>query len=240
MMTVLLTVAALVTATISGMAGLGGGTVLVAIFFAVGLAPGVAVPVHAAVQLVSNGARTVAFLRHVDLRAVGIFVLGGAPAPFLVADLVKGIDPDSARLFMGLFILAITWGADALKRVKLYGAPGLVAAGVLAGGLGMVVGATGTLIAPFFLRPQWSKETVIGTKALCQALAHVFKIVAFSQAGFAFAENIELIAPMAIAVVAGTFIGKRIVGLMSEETFRLLFRVILTALAIKLIVFALL
>ena len=56
MMVAGLTLAAFVTAAISGMTGLGGGTILVVILYAAGLAPTVAVPVHASVQLVSNGA----------------------------------------------------------------------------------------------------------------------------------------------------------------------------------------
>src|SRR5512134_3362905 len=75
------------TAALSGVAGIGGGTILIGVFYALGLAPTAAVPLHAAVQFVSNLSRTVAYLRHVEWRAAGWFLLTAAPTPFLVAPL---------------------------------------------------------------------------------------------------------------------------------------------------------
>ncbi len=53
-------VAGFLTATLSGAAGLGGGTILIGLFYAIGMAPAEAVPLFAAVQLVSNASRTAA------------------------------------------------------------------------------------------------------------------------------------------------------------------------------------
>lgn len=213
---------------------MGGGTTLVLILFLAGVAPAVAVPVHGAVQLVSNASRVTLFWRHVDWRAFGVFFLGALPLPFLLAGAIARADQDLARLILAVFILLLTWWSGALKRLHLDGRAGMVTAGALAGGVGMVVGATGTLIAPFFLRDGWTKEAVIGTKAACQASAHLLKIVAFSTAGFAFAEHLALIVPMGVAVVAGTWTGKRLLALLAEATFRRLFRALVTVLSLHL------
>ena len=77
---------------------------------------------------------------------------------------------------------------------------------------------------------------MIGTKALCQASAHVVKLVAFSTVSFAFGDHLDLIAPMALAVVGGAYTGKRAVGALSEDTFRRVFRALLTVLALWLII----
>ena len=230
-----LTTAAFATATVSGMIGLGGGTMLVAILYAVLGAPAIVVPIHAAVQLLSNGSRVVAYVRHVDFRSLGWFMVGAIPAPFLVVPLITDVDEHWAKLFMGSFIIIITW-TRWLRITRLTGSAGLVFAGVLAGGLGMVVGATGTLIAPFFLRDDWRKETVIGTKALCQACAHIIKLSAFAAHGLWATNQWDLIVPMGIAVVIGTFSGKKLVGYLKETTFRLVFRILLTILALKLMI----
>jgi len=235
----ILTAAALITAVISGMAGLGGGTVLVAVMFGVDLAPRTIVPVHAAVQLVSNGARTAVFARHVRWSALLAFLLAAVPAPFLAAPWIEHLDARWVKLGMGLFILAITWAQGPLSRLRPRSAfVALFIAGLLAGGVGMIVGATGALIAPFYLRDDWTKETIIGTKALCQGSAHVLKLVAFEAHGFALAAHLSLIVPMSVAVVVGTVIGKRIGKRLSDKTFARIFRLILTALAAKLIVTA--
>src|SRR5437899_5468048 len=75
------------TATLSGVAGLGGGTVLIGALYALGLTPAVAVPLHAAIQAASNGSRAVAFAKSVEWRASGWFLLGALPGPFLIAPL---------------------------------------------------------------------------------------------------------------------------------------------------------
>jgi uncharacterized membrane protein YfcA len=220
-------------AVVSTFTGLGGGTFLVAVMFALDLDPMIALPVHAAVQLFSNGARTVAFARHLSLRAMGLFFLGAGTTPFLLAPYIKEMDPQWIRLGMAVFILVLTWLPSIFER-RVSFAWGVIVAGVLAGGPGMVVGATGVIIAPFFLREDWSKETVIATKAGCQALAHVIKTIAFSSIGFSFLTELYLIVPMSAAVIAGTYVGKGLVGRISERTFRVIFRGLLTVLAVEL------
>lgn len=233
MLALILTLAAGLTAALSAMAGLGGGTILIAVLYAVGLTPVAAVPLHAGVQLAANFSRTLAYLKFVNWGAIKTFLLGAASAPFLLAPLVAMTNVDAVRLFMAAFIVLAMWPGW-LKCLRLGGRTGLVTAGVIAGGVGMVTGATGPLIAPFFLRDEWAKETVIATMAVCQSLAYVLKIVAFSAWGFHIQEQWELLLPMVIAAIVGTLIGRQLMSLFTEASFRWVFRAILTVLALKL------
>ena len=233
MLVIALTLAALVAALVSGMTGLGGGTLLIGVLYAAGLAPAVAVPLHAGVQLVSNASRTLAYLPHVDWRALGVFMLGAGPAPFVLAPLVTEANADLLRLVVAGFIMLALFPAS-LARLRLTGRTGLFVAGLIAGGVGMVTGATGLIIAPIFLRSHWSKETVIATMALCMTAGYIVKIAAFTAVGHGLADQLDLLVPMAIAVVAGTLIGRRLVNLFSETTFRWVFRGLLILLAAKL------
>lgn len=233
MLTIILTLAALMAATLSGITGLGGGTILIAVLYAVGLVPAVAVPLHAGVQLVSNASRSVAFLKHVDWWSLRWFLVGALPAPFLVAPLVVEANPDWVRLGMAGFILLALW-PKALSFIHIYGRVGMISAGVLASGVGMVVGATGMLIAPFFLQPGWSKQRVIASLAVCQTCAHLLKITAFASYGFNVIEHWEWLIPMCIAVIVGTWIGRHLHGYIEEHHFEVMFRVILALLAAKL------
>lgn len=233
MSTVILIAASLVGGTLSAMTGLGGGTFLIAVLYAVGLTPTVAVPLHAGVQMVANGTRTLAYLRHVNWRGLGLFLVGAVPSPFLVAPLVVRADPDIVRLLMaGFLLLALVPGW--IRRIRLHGPAGMVAAGVIAGGAGMVVGATGPLIAPFFMRDDWSKETVIASIAVCQTLSHLLKIVAFAGYGFSLLDQWTLLLPMCVAVIVGTLLGRRLVGVFNERGFRIAFNAILLLLALRL------
>lgn len=233
MMALVLAGIALAAATLSGLTGLGGGTLLIAALYALGFTPAVAVPLHAAVQLVSNAARMVAYLSHVRWSGFGLFLVGALPAPFALAPLVVALPADVVRIMMAAFLLlALVPGW--LVQLRLAGAPGLVVAGALSGGLGTVVGATGLIIAPFFLDRGWPKETVIATMAVCQAAGHATKIAAFAVAGFGLGGQLDLLWPMALAVVAGTALGRWLIGLVDESRFRWLVTMILLVLACQL------
>lgn len=228
-----LTLAALGTSTLSSVAGMGGGTVLIALFYAVGLAPAVAVPLHAGVQLVANASRSLAYAPYVVRGGLGLFLIGAVPAPFVVAPLVLNADPDWLRLIMAAFVITAMWPRWA-QDLRLHGPSALVIAGAISGGIGMVVGATGILMAPFFLRDDWSRQQIIATMATAAACAHALKLIAFSVYGFDFLARLGWFVPMALAVVAGSFLGRRLIGLFSERLFRIVLRSILALLAFKL------
>jgi uncharacterized membrane protein YfcA len=221
------------TAALSGLAGLGGGTILIGILYAMGLAPTSAVPLFAAVQFVSNAARTAAYLRDVEWRATGWFLLSCVPATFLFAPLVERVDADVVRLVLaGLILASLIPGKEGepLKPV-----PAFVIAGLVNGSLGMFVGATGLFVGRLFLRPEWKKETVIGTLALTQSLGHLLRVIAYGSVGFTVTEQMGLLIPLAVAVILGTAVGKWLNQRIDERHFRGLFKVILAVLSIKLV-----
>lgn len=233
LMSVALTAAALLTSTLSGVAGMGGGAILIAVMFAFGMPPALALPLHAGVQLASNASRSVAFGRSVHWRGLGLFMLTAAPGSFLVAPLVVDADPDLIRLIMAVFLAVAIWPAWA-QRLKIHGRIGLLVAGAIAGLVGPVVGATGILVAPFFLRDDWGRRQIIATMAVAQAGGHLLKIAAFSVNGFNAFERLELLVPMAIAALVGTLIARRMAGLVSEAGFRTLVRAIMLVVSIRL------
>ncbi len=244
-----LTGAAFVGSTVSGVFGMAGGMLLLAIMMLLGLEPLIAVPVHAAVQLVSNGTRTYAHLQHVRWPAVGVFMLAALPGPLWGMRLAAYLDPALVKAILGVLILITVWlPKGRLERLKEGFA--FSAAGFLAGSLGVVIGAVGPLVAPFFLRPEYTKRNIIATKAVCQAGVHMLKICAFAglyplllitaaqerHLDFNFAAHLNLIGPMAMVTVGGTYLGKWILSRIPHERFILGYRVLLTVLALRLII----
>lgn len=225
--------AAFLTATLSGVAGIGGGTILIGIFYALGFAPAVAVPLHAAVQLVSNASRTLAYLHHVEWRAAGWFLLGALPAPFVIAPFVLQANPHVLSLLMAALVAASLL-PERKRAMALSQRNAMISAGVLNGSLGMFIGATGLVIGRLFLRPEWRKERVIGTLALCQALGHAAKIAGFATLGLSALARLDVLAPLLIATVLGTLAGRALHAHVSEKLFQNIFRLILLVLAVKL------
>ena len=232
--TLTLTLFAFLTAALSGVTGMGGGTILIGVFFAVGLAPVDAVPLFAAVQLVSNSSRTIAYVRHVEWHGTGWFALAAVPATFLVAPFAARVDADLVRLILAGLILASLLptrnGAAPLPP-----RPSFILAGLLNGSLGMFVGATGLIVGRLFLRPEWPKETTIATLAFTQVLGHGLRVIAYGMVGYsAFAQPL-LLALLCAAVIAGTWVGKHVNARLSQESFIVLFKAILGILSVKLV-----
>ena len=97
-------------------------------------------------------------------------------------------------------------------------------------------GATGPLLAPFFLRDDFEKENVIATKAACQFWLHLLKIPAFLTLGFNYLEHAPLLVCLIVAVIVGTYGGKRILESVPPRWFVIAFQVVLSTIAIYLIV----
>ncbi|MDB5969256.1 MAG: sulfite exporter TauE/SafE family protein [Hydrocarboniphaga sp.] len=231
-----LTAAAFCTAALSGIAGLGGGTILIGLFYAAGLTPVQAVPLFAAVQLVSNGSRVLAYVRHVHWGATGWFLLASVPATFVVAPWIERIDANWVQILLALLILvSLIPARGGEARAPLPPRTSFIVAGLLNGAFGLVVGATGLLVGRLFLRPEWRRETTLGTMALTQALGHLLRVLAYGFVGFSAFTQPRLLLALCAAVIAGTWLGRRLNAYLDEERFALLFKTLLVLLSIKLL-----
>jgi uncharacterized protein len=230
----LLTGACFVGATISGLIGMAGGIFLLTVMLILGLPTSVAIPLHAAIQLASNSTRVIAYFEHVRWSALGPFVLIALPLPLVGLHWVSVLDEQVTKAVIGGLVLVAAWAPKGgLARLSERSAFGI--AGAVAGTLGVVVGATGPIIAPFLLRNGWENEEVIATKATAQAFIHLQKLIAFGAAGYALGDWVPSLPPLIIAVVIGTFVGKWLLRFLTKEHFRLAYRGVLSVIAIRLI-----
>lgn len=234
----LLCTTSLLTAGVSAVLGMAGGIMLLAVMLLF-LEPAVAIPVHAIVQLTSNSSRAVVHAREIRRNLLWPYVLLLPPAGMATLPLAQHLPADALRLAIGCFVIVATWrkhwlllGFD-LERVPLRPRFALVGAG--AGALGPLVGATGPFIAPFFLGIGLTRFELIGTKAACQASGHIAKIILFGLAGFGFVEFGPLLLAMAVATIAGTYLGTRILHRMDDARFTQLYKLVLTAVALRLV-----
>ncbi len=235
----ILSIAALLTSILSAIVGMGGGITLLAVMLLF-LDPLVAIPLHATIQLVSNGTRAVAQRQHVNWGILWRYSLPLLPLGWLSLQLAQGIPPDVARALIGLFVLVATWRPAWFLLGTHPGEtnPNLrfLALGGVVGVFNVTFGATGPLIAPFFLNLGLTRFAIIGTKAACQLTSHAVKIGVFGLAGFAFGQWAGLLGLLCLCVVVGTAVGTRILSVVSETAFVKLYRAILTAVSLYLVV----
>ena len=221
------------------MIGMGGGILLLAVMFSLMDDAKDVIPLHGAVQLVSNSTRTLAFLDFVDWPTVKRFALGTVPGIALGMSIWTALDGNQQaepylRMFIGAYILTAVFFPKPKVTTSSTSSAGFLPLGFVAGTAALIVGATGPLIAPLFARRDFLKERLVATKAMCQMITHFEKLIAFGilygmgmDQDRKFTSLFGLAAIMGIAVILGTLTGKRLLKLISPEMFVKLYRVAL-------------
>ena len=233
-MLIALVLCAFFTSLLSGMAGMAGGVLLLSCmtFF---LDLRAIVPLHGIVQMVSNSSRCWYLKRHIRWDFVKPFLVG-APVGFMVAYFVLSSLSQTHYFFLllaGLIFWAL-FKPKTLPALKLKHRQWAVL-GALAGLQGALIGATGPLLAIFFLRDDLSKEQIVATKAMQQFIVHTFKIPLFVSLQFSYSIHLEIIWGMTFATVAGSFVGVKILKRVQEKTFQYLFKTLLFLAGIRML-----
>ena len=244
--TLTLILAAFITSSISAVLGMGGGIILLGIM-AIIIPEGYAVvALHGIIQLVSNFTRSFVFRQHIKKDIIRQYlpgaVLGLSLSALIIFLLItlfqvesaKEIKIDFLKPIIGIFILWFLFGRRPQPKDDH---PNFFGVGLVSGITTVFIGATGPLIAPFFIKGKLTKETIIANKAICQAISHAGKIplfILFFQ--FDYFAELDVLLPLVVAVFIGTNFGKQILAFIPEKVFQLLFRCALTIIAVKLIV----
>ena len=235
-----LAIAALLTSTLSGILGMGGGMLFLAVLFSL-LPPTEAIVLHAFTQIFSNGTRAIAFFPSRDTRAYGNFMIGAVPGAVLGAMAmwqlvqIEGYEP-YLRIVIGIYVLVAAFLAKPRPTKQPLNPLEFRWLGLVAGIAALPFGAVGPLIAPTFARQDFVKERLIATKALCQASLHVLKIPALLMLVQMNVGRLGTIAlTMIVMVIFGTLLGKRLLKFVNDEQFRVAYRMALVVTGCKLL-----
>ncbi|MDO6565307.1 sulfite exporter TauE/SafE family protein [Amphritea sp. 1_MG-2023] len=228
----LLIVTSTLTSMLTAAMGIGGGVLLLAVMATVVPAAAL-IPVHGLVQLGSNGNRALLTREHIDWSLLRLFLLGAVMGSVVAYFVVVQLPVELIQLCVAGFILFLVWGPK-LGKQQIPPA-GLVLAGAGTTLLTMFVGATGPLVAAFVHRLGYEKYRVVATFAACMTVQHLLKMVVFGLIGFAFSDWLVLIVMMVMGGFAGTWIGLHILKKVPAERFQIIFRLVVTGLALRLI-----
>tara|TARA_B100001029_G_scaffold137523_1_gene116617 strand:+ start:552 stop:1298 length:747 start_codon:yes stop_codon:yes gene_type:complete len=242
---IILIIAALITSSISAILGMGGGIILLAIMAIIIPQGFMVIALHGIIQLASNVTRSYVFRKHLKIQLIKEFSAGSIFGLFLSSLIIlllinffnvssaNEIKIDYLKPIIGLFIL---WYLYLRKTKKHKKNTKFYFVGGISGISSVFIGATGPLIAPFFLNKDFKKENIIANKAICQAITHLGKIPLFIYFfKLNYITEIKIILPMIIAVFIGTNFGKKIIGYIPENIFIFLFKITLTLISIRLI-----
>jgi len=229
-----LIVTSFLTSTLSAVVGMGGGIALLAVMASL-LPASVVVPLHGVVQLFSNGTRALVMFRHINRKVFSLYMVPSIAGVLIGARLYVGSELPWFRPAIGVFIFSYLVTLRFQPRVGRFSLYWYAPLGFVVGAFAALIGATGPLIAPFFLRDDLGPREIVATKAAIQITTHAAKIPAFLLAGFAYRQHADLLTPLVLTAILGTLAGGRVLERLSPVAFRRLFAAVLVAVALHLI-----
>ena len=99
----------------------------------------------------------------------------------------------------------------------------------------MFVSATGSMLAPLVASSAPNRHSQVATFGALMGITHIAKLVAFGFLGFAIGRYIPLMGAMIATGAVGNWLGEMALNRTSERAFRIVFRLVLTLLALRLV-----
>ena len=243
---IILIFSAFITSAISAVLGMGGGIILLGIMAIIIPEGYMVIALHGMIQLFSNTTRTYIFRKHIKknvMKDFGIGALIGASISGLIIFLLillynvesaNQIKVDFLKPIIGIFIIWYLFLKGPKKSKEL---TSFIKVGGISGISSIFVGATGPLIAPFFLNSNFKKENIIANKAAGQMITHLTKIPLFIYFfNVTYIREYSILLPLIFSVYIGTNLGKKLLSFIPEKTFKMLFKICLTVIAVRLII----
>ena len=224
---VLLVTAAFAASIVAAVAGFGGAAILLPVLVAL-FGPRDAIPILAVAGLVSNGSRVALNRGAISWPIVGWFALGGIPAALLGGFVFAAAPLEALTRLIGAFLLAsVAWRHLRPRPSGVLGPRTFTIIGAVFAFASALVGSIGPIMAPFFLAAGLVKSAYIGTEAAASVVMQLAKLVAYGIAAILTPFMGALGLLMVPSMLAGTWIGKRIVDRMSERLFISIIEVVL-------------
>jgi uncharacterized membrane protein YfcA len=197
------------------------------------MAPTALIPVHTVVMLGAGVTRTMIMWRHVMRPTLLPFIVGSVIGAALGGKLVISLPTSTLLGVLGAFVLLVTW----MPRLGRIGAERgrFLFLGFGVTFLGMFVSATGTLLAPFVASASPERRNHAATLGALMLFSHLSKLIAFGFVGIAIGSFAPLMAAMIAAGAVGNWLGEVALMRTSEQRFRLIFQLVLTALGLRLL-----
>ena len=225
MTTLLILATVLATAVLSGVIGMAGGVLLMAVLVTL-LPVASAMILHGAVQAASNGARFLFLREHVIWAIMPYYAVGALISVVLFVSLALVPDPALVLILVGSFpwlarVVPTLRGLDVRRPVTA------VACGATVTAAQLLAGASGPLLDAFYLRTEVDRRSIVATKGLTQAAGHVVKIGYYAWVSNAVLDEfsvagvpIWIMGAGIVLAVVGARIGTRLLEKFDDRQFR--------------------
>ncbi len=222
----------LVTSFISGIFGMAGGIILMAVLVAL-VSVATAMVIHGGIQMVANGYRAFLLREAIDWRVFGYYCIGAVAG--VVALFFVSWTPDKRALYLLLGLTPmLIWLPKERLHLDIKRVDHAIVAGFVVQGLNTLAGVAGPLLDLFFVRADMTRQQIVATKSVTQTLSHLIKIGFWSvpivsAAGFSALPPWWLFAAAIPLSMLGTTLGKRVLERMTDVNFRQWMKGLVTA-----------
>lgn len=233
---ILLFVGSFLAAAISGAAGFGGALLLLPILSKT-IGATMAVPILTIAQLIGNLSRVSFGFKAIKWKPVTIFILGAVPLSVLGAFSFISAPKDLITRIIGLSIILFV-GLKYFKLLRFV--PNnwtLFIGGGIVGLISGLVGSAGPIGAAIFLSLNLSPVSYIASEAVTAVAMHVSKTVIYQKHLGIGLKELAIGLFMGIAMIIGTWVGKKFIEKMSKEKFVIFIGILLAAVGLQMLIF---
>jgi uncharacterized membrane protein YfcA len=210
---------ALVASTIGGVAGFGGGAIMIPLL-AWTMGAKSTVPVLTVTMLLGNAARVWFSRREIDARVVVAFLVAAVPTSVAGALLYTHIESAGISRMIGCFmLLSVPLRRGILGRGVRVGLRHFPLVGAAFGFLSSLVGSVGPIMSPFFLGYGLRKGAYLATDALCTVGTYIPRGIVFSRYNLLTPSTTAVGLYLGIVMIMGAWAGRRLIERMSERVF---------------------
>ena len=230
-----LVVGSFVAAAFNAAFSIGGAMIILAITTTV-LPVSAVVPLHSGLLIGSTLGRTAMFWHFIEWKIVGPFLIGSFFGTTLGAGIYVELPDNVIALAIGIVMLVAIWLPEVSWRPKLKH-PWLIVGFIHS--LLSAMFAYGAVLHSIVLHKGMARRQIFATMAGCLGGMSVFKIASYAYFGFDFMPYLIVIGASILASFLGTWVGKRMSEQLPEKSFRLVYRVLVTVTAVRLLYTAL-
>ena len=190
------------------------------------------VPIHSTLLIGSTITRVIFFRDYIDWSIVRGFLIGSAIGALLGARIYVELPDAVIAVAIALVMLIAIWLPQVSWR------PQLRHPWLLVGFLHTLLStlfAYGALLHAIVLHTGLERRQIVATLGGCLGGMSVFKISGYALYGFDYSPYFAMIAAAILVSFIGTAAGKMVVDRLSEERFRLVYRVLITVTALRLL-----
>ena len=190
------------------------------------------VPIHSTLLIGSTASRVLFFWEHINWKIAGPFLAGSLFGALIGARIYVELPEAIIATAISLLMLVALWLPNVSWRPRIRHPWAIV--GFFHTFISTLF-AYGALLHAIILHTGLQRRQIIGTMAGGLTGMGIFKITGYVLVGFDYSPYYALIALALLASFVGTIVGKRLGEFLPESTFRLVFRVLVTVTALRLL-----